>query len=60
MFQAFHSGAAYEQLAPFLIGEVRDAGEQLTKSAAFEADYAKLFAELASRGLFRSKCVHSA
>ena len=57
VFQVFHSGAAYEQLASFCIGECSDAAPE-SKSTAFEADYAKLYAEISSRGLFRSRCVN--
>ena len=56
VFQVFHSGAAYDQLAQFCVGECKDVAA-ISKSAEFEADYAKLFAEVASRGLFRARYV---
>lgn len=53
VFQVFHSGAAHEQLASFLVGACAD--EPLSKASSFEEDYAKIYADIASRGLFRSK-----
>jgi hypothetical protein len=52
VFTGFHSGAAWDSLTPFLVGEC---DETIGVDNAFEADIRGLFPEMHRRGLFHAK-----